>query len=741
MKEQNTEIKEKGKGPLRVALAGNPNSGKTTLFNALTGSNQYVGNWPGVTVEKKEGRLKGHENVIIQDLPGIYSLSPYTLEERIARDFLVDEKPDIILNIIDGTNLERNLYLSTQLSELDVPVLGAINMMDLVKKNQDEINIKALGEALSFPLVPISALEKTGVEECVRMIFNLAEKKEEAKIQKTSPQKPTVTFPEPIEMAIKEMEDLLTEAPENGRRWYAIKAFENDEIAMKRLNLPVFKKKDLALIREKIEKEEEDDAESIISACRYEAIGEILHKAYKKKKQAMTLSDKIDRIVTHRILGIPIFVGVCFLMFYLSISGLGVAMTDFVNDTVVADTIQPAVASFLQGIGASEVLISLVVDGIIGGIGAPVGFLPQMAMVFLFLGFLEDCGYMARVAFIMDRIFRRFGLSGKSFLSFLVSTGCGVPGIMATRTIENEKDRRMTMIGTCMVPCSAKLPIIALVAGYIIGGAWWVAPVVYLSSMVMIIVTCIILKKLSFFAGDPAPFIMELPAYHIPRISGVLRQVWFRLKSFLRKAGTIIFLMCVTMWFLAQFGFEGGSFGMVEDASESLIAVMGQKIAWIFTPLGFGNWQSVASSIAGFTAKEGVVSTMGILANVGAIDAYEPTMHGAFQAFFPTSLVAVSFLFFNLFNSPCLAAVSALHSEVGDRGLFWKIILFQNVYSYAVALIVYQLGGLVLGKVPFSPLTILALGVLAILLFLLFRPDPSKKRAEAGRAGAAYDYQ
>lgn len=738
MNGQKTGTNEGSKDLIRVALAGNPNSGKTTLFNALTGSNQYVGNWPGVTVEKKEGRLKGHENVIIQDLPGIYSLSPYSLEERIARGYLVEEKPDIILNIIDGTNLERNLYLSTQLSELNVPVIGAINMMDLVKKNKDEINIEALEKALDFPLVPISALEKTGMDACIRLIFEQADKSK-ADHGHDLVQNPSVHFPAPIENAIEEIEALLTDAPEKGRRWYAIKAFENDDIAMKRLDLPVFTKEKISVIRDKQEKAQGDDAESIISSGRYEAIGAMLEKAYKKKNQALSLSDRIDRIVTHRILGIPIFVGVCFLMFYISIYGIGVAMTDFVNDTLVADTIQPAVAGFLEGIGAGEALISLIVDGIIGGIGAPLGFLPQMAMVFLFLGFLEDCGYMARVAFIMDRIFRRFGLSGKSFLSFLVSTGCGVPGIMATRTIENEKDRRMTMIGTCMVPCSAKLPIIALVAGYIIGGAWWVAPMVYLFSMAMIIMTCIILKKMSFFAGDPAPFIMELPAYHFPRIGGVLRQVWFRLKGFLKKAGTIIFLMCVVMWFLAQYGFEGGSFGMVEDASESLIAFIGQKIAWIFTPLGFGNWQSVASSIAGFTAKEGVVSTMGILANVGAIDAYEPTMHGAFQAFFPTGLTAVSFLTFNLFNSPCLAAVSALRAEVGDQGLFWKIILFQNVYSYAIALVVYQLGGLLLGKLPFSPLTLFALAVLAILLFLLFRPDPEKKKDNAG--SPAFDYR
>ena len=705
---------------IKIALAGNPNSGKTTLFNALTGSNQYVGNWPGVTVEKKEGKLRNHKDVIIMDLPGIYSLSPYTLEEVVARNYLINERPDAILNIVDGTNLERNLYLTTQLTELGIPVVVAINMMDVVRKNGDKINIEELSRELGCKIVEISALKGDRVMIAAEAAI------EAAKSTRTVPMH---TFSGAVEHALAHIEEAAVhDMPQEQQRWYAIKIFERDEKVLAQLNLD---KSLLSHIEEDInaaENELDDDAESIITNERYIYITSIIKGCYKKKNAGqLSTSDKIDRVVTNRWLALPIFAVVMFLVYYISVSTLGTVVTDWTNDTLFGTWVQPGVQGFLENVGASEWLVSLVVDGIIGGLAAPIGFAPQMAIVFLFLSILEDCGYMARVAFIMDRIFRRFGLSGKSFIPFLISSGCGVPGIMACRTIENEKDRRMTMITTTAIPCGAKLPVIAVIAGFLMGGAWWVAPLMYFSGIALVIISCIILKKMSIFAGDPAPFVMELPQYHVPAAYGVLIHVWERVWAFLKKAGTILFVCCAVMWFLASFGIQDGVFGLV-DTESSFLAAIGGAIAWIFMPLGFGTWQAVASSLSGFVAKEGIVATMGVLSGLGEIEEYATSMHAQFAAFFPTSIAAVSFLFFNLFDSPCLAAISTMAKEMGSRKFFWFALLFQNVLAYCVALMVYQIGGLILGEVAFGVATVVAFAVLAVILFLLLRPDPNRKR-------------
>ena len=703
---------------IRIALAGNPNCGKTTLFNALTGSNQYVGNWPGVTVEKKEGKLKKHNDVVIQDLPGIYSLSPYTLEEVVSRTYLVTERPDVILNIIDGTNLERNLYLTTQLTELGIPVVVAVNMMDLVKKNGDKINLNELSRELGCKVVEISALKGTGIEAAAEAAIDAA---------KNAKTLPMHTFSGPVEHAIAHIEEAVVHnMPEEQQRWYAIKVFERDEKVLEQLKVPADV---MAHVEEDIkaaETELDDDAEAIITNERYIYIASILKGCYKKKNAGqMSTSDKIDRIVTNRVLALPIFVLVMTLVYYISVSTIGGIVTDFTNDTLFGEWIQPAVATFLENIGAAEWVVSLVVDGIIGGLAAPIGFAPQMAIVFFFLSMLEDCGYMARVAFIMDRVFRKFGLSGKSFIPFMISAGCGVPGIMATRTIENEKDRRMTMITTTFMPCGAKLPVIALIAGFLMGGNWWFAPVMYFLGIAIIIISCIILKKTKMFSGDPAPFVMELPQYHFPSMKGVLLHVWERVWAFLKKAGTILFLCCAVMWFLGSFGVQDGQFGLV-DTEYCLLAVIGNAIAWIFKPLGFGTWQAVASSLSGFVAKEGILSTMGVLAGLGEVEEYAVSMHDQFAAFFPSSIAAISFLCFNLFDSPCLAAISTMAKEMGNRKFFWLALLFQNVLSYAVSLMVYQIGGLIVGEVAFGAATVVAFVVLAAVLYLLFRRDPNK---------------
>ena len=705
---------------IRIALAGNPNCGKTTLFNALTGSNQFVGNWPGVTVEKKEGRLRKHDNVIIQDLPGIYSLSPYTLEEVVSRTYLVTERPDVILNIIDGTNLERNLYLTTQLTELGIPVVVAINMMDVVKKNGDKINLNELSRELGCKVVEISALKGTGIDAAAQAAIDAA---------KNTKTVPMHTFSGPVEHAIAHIEEAVVHnMPEEQQRWYAIKVFERDEKVLEQLKVPADVMSHVEADIKAAEQELDDDAEAIITNERYVYIASILKGCYKKKNAGkMSTSDKIDRIVTNRILALPIFVVIMTLVYYISVSTIGGIVTDFTNDTLFGEWIQPAVATFLENIGAAEWVVSLVVDGIIGGLAAPIGFAPQMAIVFFFLSLLEDCGYMARVAFIMDRIFRKFGLSGKSFIPFMISSGCGVPGIMATRTIENEKDRRMTMITTTFMPCGAKLPVIALIAGFLMGGSWWFAPVMYFLGIAIIIISCIILKKTKMFSGDPAPFVMELPQYHFPSMKGVLLHVWERVWAFLKKAGTILFLCCAVMWFLGSFGVQDGQFGLV-DTEYCLLAVIGNAIAWIFKPLGFGTWQAVASSLSGFVAKEGILSTMGVLAGLGEVEEYAVSMHDQFAAFFPSSIAAISFLCFNLFDSPCLAAISTMAKEMGNKKYFWLALLFQNVLAYAVSLMVYQIGGVLCGEVTFGVATVVAILVLAAVLYLLFRPDPNKAK-------------
>lgn len=722
---------------IKMALAGNPNSGKTTLFNALTGANQYVGNWPGVTVEKKSGKIKssmkkGYEDIESElvDLPGIYSLSPYTLEEVVARNYILDDKPDVIINIIDGSNLERNLYLTTQLAELGIPMVLAVNMIDILKKNGDVLDTKMLEMQLGCPAVEISALKGTGIEELTVKAIETAKLGIPAAVKHI--------FSGSVEHALAHIEEeTIHDMPEERQRFYAIKLFEKDEKIIEKLDIS---KEALSHIERDIsicENEMDDDVESIITNERYIFVAAVTGACLKKKgKSNLTMSDKIDRIVTNRILGLPIFVAVMFVVYFVSVTTIGTIVTDWTNDVLFGTWISNAATKGLESIGASDWVQSLVVDGIIGGIGAPIGFTPQMALVFLFLSFLEDCGYMARVAFIMDRIFRRFGLSGKSFIPFLISSGCAVPGIMATRTIENEKDRRMTIMTTTAIPCGAKLPVIAAIAGFLMGGAWWMAPLMYFVGIGVAIMSCIILKKMKPFCGKPAPFVMELPKYHIPSIGTLLLHTWERVWAFLKKAGTILFACCVVMWFLSSFGFTNGSFGLVE-AEDSMMAAIGGFIAPIFIPLGFGTWQSVASSISGFVAKEGIISTMGVLSGLGEIEDYSASMHDAFASFFPTSIAAVSFLMFNLFDSPCLAAISSAAKEYGSKRFFWFAIAFQNIMAYCIALLVYQIGGLAVGVISFGVGTIVAFIILAAMLYMLFRPDPSKKLERLARDGNA----
>lgn len=702
---------------VKIALAGNPNCGKTTLFNALTGANQYVGNWPGVTVEKKEGKLSGHKDITIVDLPGIYSLSPYTLEEVVARNYLIGEQPDAIINIIDGTNIERNLYLSTQIIELGIPVIMAVNMMDLVKKSGDQINLKALGEKLGCEVVEISTLKGTGIQQAAEKAVLIAQSKKIAgRVHH---------FDNAVEDVITEVEDKLgSEVPQDQKRFFAIKLLERDSKIGEQLKSAPDVENEIKELEDKFD----DDTESIITNERYSYISAIIGECVKKARAGKeSTSDKIDKIVTNRILALPIFILIMWGVYYVAVSSLGGIVTDWTNDTLFGEWIQPGVQSLMENVGCSEWLVSLVVDGIIGGIGAPIGFAPQMAIVFLFLSILEDCGYMARVAFIMDRIFRRFGLSGKSFIPFLIGSGCGVPGIMATRTIENEKDRRMTMMTVTNIPCGAKLPVIALIAGFIMGdGCWWMAPLMYFAGIGLTIIYCIILKKTKAFAGDPAPFVMELPQYHIPSIKGVLLHVWERVWAFLKKAGTILFLCCAVMWFLGNFGVQDGAFGLV-DTENSLLAVIGSAIAIIFAPLGFDTWQAVASSLSGFVAKEGIVSTMGVLSGLGEVEEYAVSMHDQFAAFFPTTMVAVSFLLFNLFDSPCLAAISTTAKELNNRKFFWFTIIFQNLSAYCVTLMFYQIVGLFVGEVAFNFWTVVAFVLLVGVIYLLFRKDPNKK--------------
>jgi len=700
---------------IKIALAGNPNAGKTTLFNALTGSNQFVGNWPGVTVEKKEGRLKGHRDVVITDLPGIYSLSPYTLEEVVSRSYLIGERPDAILNIIDGTNLERNLYLTTQLTELGIPVVCAVNMMDVVEKNGDKINIEQLSKELGCKTVKISALKGTGTREAAEAAVNAARSGE-----KSIPQH---KFSGCVEHALAHIEEaVLHDVPEERQRWYAVKLFERDEKVCETLNISEDKK---AHIEEDIaaaEKEMDDDSESIITNERYICIAEMIKSCLKKKnKVGMTVSDKIDRIVTNRFLALPIFAAVMFIVYYVSITTVGGWATDWTNDTLFGEWIPDAANSFLESVNCAGWLQSLIVEGIIGGVGAVLGFVPQMLVLFIFLAFLESCGYMARIAFVMDRIFRKFGLSGKSFIPMLIGTGCGVPGIMASRTIENERDRRMTIITTTFIPCSAKLPIIGLIAGALFGNAGWVGFTAYFIGVAAIIVSGIMLKKTKIFAEDPAPFVMELPAYHLPTVGNVLRSMWERGRSFIKKAGTVILLSTVVIWFLQGFGFENGSFGMVDDIDNSVLAKVGSVIAPIFAPLGWGNWQSSVAAVTGLVAKENVVATFGMLFHFdGELAENGDEIWTNVAAAF-TQLSAFSYLIFNLLCAPCFAAMGAIKREMNSAKWTAFAISYQCIFAYAVSLIIYQFGLLFTGMANAAGL-IFAILVLGIIVYMLARP-------------------
>ncbi len=711
-----------------IALAGNPNCGKTTMFNALTGTNQYVGNWPGVTVEKKEGKLKNQKDVTVTDLPGIYSLSPYTLEEVVSRDYLLKEKPDVIIDLVDATNIERNLYLATQLLEIGIPVVIALNMVDLLKKNNIHINVKGLSSALGCPIVETSALKGTGLKEVVDEAIKCAN-------QHRVPSK-QMEFPKAVEKAVNEIESLVpANISEENKRWYAVKLLERDSKVKEGLNLPASAQSKIEEIASNLEKAEDDDTESIVTDGRYQYIQKVVSANVKRSGNKMTVSDKIDRIVTNRILGLPIFILTMFIVYYVSVTTVGTMVTDWTNDSFVG-TIQGVVADGLSGVGVADWLVSLVSDGIIGGLGAVLGFVPQMAILFLFLSILEDCGYMVRIAFVMDRVFRHFGLSGKSFIPLLISSGCGIPGIMASKTIEADNDRRLTIMTATFIPCGAKLPVIALMGGimtaYVTGdyvAAGFITPLMYFIGVVAVLVSAIILKKTKPFSGKPAPFVMELPQYHIPSAKTVLLHVWERLKGFIIKAGTILFLATVIMWVLSSIGTTGSGIGFVEDSNDSIMAILGGILAPIFAPLGFGKWQPVAASISGFSAKESIVSTMGVLANVAGDDAEDTMIVGAaIKAWFPSAVAAFSFLLFNLLDSPCLAAISTMAHEMQSRKWFWFAILFQNIFAYVVTLCVYQIGLVVTGAGSFGIGTIAALILVAIILFLLFRPDPYKNQ-------------
>lgn len=700
----------------KIALAGNPNCGKTTLFNALTGSSQYVGNWPGVTVEKKEGKLKGNKNVLIQDLPGIYSLSPYTLEEVVSRNYLIHERPDVILNLIDASNIERSLYLTTQLTEAGIPVLMVLNMMDIVKKTGDTIDTEKLGKAFGCPVAEISAVKNMGTKEAAQQAVQLA-----ASGHKTPPQH---TFSDTVEHALGKIVPLLQDlVPKEQERWYAVKLFERDEKVSGEFQFDEDVKAKLEEAIAACETELDDDSESIITNERYEYISKVIGSCVKKKSTGLTVSDKIDRIVTNRWLALPIFAAVMFLVYFLSVSTVGTMGNDWVNDQLFGEIIPPAVGGWLTSINCVDWLQSLILDGIIGGVGAVIGFLPQIIVLFFLLALLEDCGYMARIAFVMDRIFRKFGLSGKSFIPILIGTGCGVPGIMASRTIEKDCDRKMTIMTTTFIPCSAKLPIIALVAGALFGNTWWVAPAAYFIGIAAIICSGIILKKTRPFAGDPAPFVMELPAYHAPRPKGVLVHMWERVRSFMIKAGTIIFVSCLVIWFLQSFSW---SMQMVEDPEESMLASIGNVLAPIFAPLGFGNWQSSVATVTGLVAKENVVSTFGTLFHfAGELSEDGAEIFPQLAALF-TPLAAFSFMIFNLLCAPCFAAIGAIKREMGSWKWMFLAIGFQCALAYAASLVVYQFGMMFTGH--FSVATAFAIVVFAGFCYLLFRPNRTRNR-------------
>ena len=698
---------------VKIALAGNPNCGKTTLFNALTGSNQFVGNWPGVTVEKKEGKLKGHKDVTIMDLPGIYSLSPYTLEEVVARNYLIAERPDAILNIIDGTNLERNLYLSTQLMELGIPVIMAVNMMDIVEKNGDKIHIDKLSKALGCEVVKISALKGTGIKEAAEKAVKVAQNK---KIST-----PVHEFQSDVEAVITEIENRLgNSVTEEQKRFFAIKLLERDD----KIKAQMTSAPDVSAEISELENKMDDDTESIITNERYVYISSIIKSCYTKNKtgEKLTISDKIDRVVTNRFLALPIFAVVMYIVYYVSITTVGAFLTDWTNDVLFGEIIPPAIESFLTAVHCADWLQGLILDGIVAGVGAVLGFVPQMLVLFIFLAFLESCGYMARVAFIMDRIFRKFGLSGKSFIPMLIGTGCGVPGIMASRTIENERDRRMTIMTTTFIPCGAKLPIIALIAGALFDGASWVAPSAYFVGVAAIIISGIILKKTKMFAGDPAPFVMELPAYHWPTVSNVLRSMWERGWSFIKKAGTIILLSTIILWFLMSFGWIDGSFTMLEaeQLDASILSKIGSAIAWIFAPLGWGNWRMAVAAVSGLIAKENVVGTFGMLYGFAEV-AEDGTEIWGQLASSMTQLAAYSYLVFNLLCAPCFAAMGAIKREMNNTKWFWFAIGYQCIFAYVVSLCIYQIGMLVTGG-GFGSFTVVAILLIIGMIYLLCRP-------------------
>ena len=723
---------------IKIALAGNPNSGKTTLFNDLTGSNQYVGNWPGVTVEKKEGRLKGNKDVIIQDLPGIYSLSPYTLEEVVSREYLVTEKPDAILNIIDGTNIERNLYLTTQLIELGIPVVMAVNMIDLVRKNGDKIDLAKLSSQLGCKAVEISALKGEGSQKAAEMAVAAARAGKTGEL-------PHV-FTGSVEHAIAHIEESIQgKVDDRFLRWYAVKLFERDEKVQQELNLGEELMRHIEGHIADCEKEMDDDAESIITNQRYAYINKVVTSAVHKKARTdnMTVSDKVDRIVTNRIAALPIFAGIMFLIYAIAMGGwpvsIGTMATDWTNDVLFGEIVPPAIQGFMESVGCAPWLTGLVVDGIVAGVGAVLGFVPQMLVLFFLLSILEDIGYMSRIAFIMDRIFRKFGLSGKSFIPMLVGTGCGVPGVMASRTIENERDRRMTIMTTCFIPCGAKMPIIGLFAGALFGGSALVAVSAYFIGVAAIVISGIILKKTKLFAGDPAPFVMELPAYHIPAWGNVLRATWERGWSFIKRAGTVILASSVVLWFLQGFGFTNGSFGMVEDNNTSLLASIGRTVAFVFAPLGFGTWQATVATVTGLIAKENVVSTFGVLYGFAEVAESGDEIWGNIAADF-TQLTAYSFMIFNLLCAPCFAAMGAIKREMNNGKWTAIAIGYMCLLAYCTSLVVYQIGGLFTGEVSFGFGTIVAIAVLAFAIYLLARPnkyDDSHVRIDARKVVAS----
>ena len=699
---------------IKIALAGNPNCGKTTLFNSLTGSNQFVGNWPGVTVEKKEGKLKGDKDVSIIDLPGIYSLSPYTLEEVVTRNYLIKERPNVILNIIDGTNLERNLYLTTQLMELGIPVVVAVNMMDIIEKNGDKLNTKNLSKELGCTVVEISALKGTGVMEAANKAVEVA--------KSGVLQIPKHKFAGCVEHALAHIEEaVIHNLPEEQQRWYAIKIFERDEKVIEQLKIAEKIATHVEADIKRCEDEMDDDAESIITNERYVYISSIIEDCFvRRNKGGHTVSDKIDEIVTNRWLALPIFAVVMFIVYYVSVTTVGSILTDWTNDTLFGEWIIPAAQNGLDAINCAPWLSGLIVDGIISGVGAVLGFVPQMLVLFAFLAFLESCGYMARIAFIMDRIFRKFGLSGKSFIPMLIGTGCGVPGIMASRTIENDRDRKMTIMTTTFIPCSAKLPIIALIAGALFNGASWVAPSAYFIGVAAIIFSGIILKKTKIFDGDPAPFVIELPSYHMPTVSNILRSMWERGSSFIKKAGTVILLSTIFIWFSENFGFADGGFGMVDNMNDSILSAIGGILAPLFKPLGWGDWKAAVAAITGLIAKENVVGTFGILYGFGEVAENGSEIWGSLAGSM-TALAAYSFLIFNLLCAPCFAAMGAIKREMNNAKWFWFAIGYQTLLAYCASLCVYQIGMLFTDGI-FGIGTVAAIIIIAIFLYLFFRP-------------------